>query len=114
MITFVPFGNSFTLSQNAGPSVVFRNAPDESTKFTSAAFCVALQCVESAVIPPMRISGGTPPVRCARFCRSASESVLGAEVLPMNSSKKAVSMLKLARAGLRVIEAVDGRDGGPG
>jgi hypothetical protein len=39
--------------------------------------------------------------------------LLGAEEFPKYASKKAVSMLKLASAGLSVFEALGGREGGP-
>lgn len=52
-------------------------------------------------------------MRAFKFCRRLRESVFGEVSLPKNSSKNAVSMLKLARAGLSGGEASGGREGGP-
>lgn len=112
MTTFVPSGRSFTESQNPGPMVVFCSAPLLSMKLKRLTACEAFQYVESAVMPPIRISAGVP-VRALRFSSKFFVRTLGAVVFPTNSSKKAVSMLKLPSAGLRRCDAVKGRDGGP-
>ncbi len=60
----------------------------------------------------MRISAGTP-VRAFKLSNRLRVSRFGSVVFPTNSTKKAVSMLKLARAGLSLCDAVDGSVEGP-
>ncbi len=68
------------------------------------------QYVESAVIPPIRISAGTP-VLALKFSRRFFVRILGSVVLPTNSSKNAVSILKLARDGCKKCDASGGSVG---
>lgn len=112
-MTFVPVGNSvLTASQNAGPIVVFCNAPVESTPFKRATSSDAFQYVESAVMPPIRTCAGVP-ARVTRLSRRLRVKAFGEVMLPIYSITKAVSMLKLASAGFKADEAVCGSEAGP-
>lgn len=81
-------------------------------KLNKATSKVELQYVESAVMPPTRISAGTP-VLLLRFSSRFWVSMLGLDKFPTYEVQKAVSMLKLASAGLRYLDASGGSVEGP-